>query len=198
MARKKEFDPDVALTKAMQFFWQNGFENTSVRDLISNTGVNFYGLYSSLGDKREIFLKSLDEYIKMYMSALNAQKVDYQDVDSAVVSAFDNIFAFLNGHGHIGCMVCNAAIEVAPTDAEVALKMQAHREQVEAYWRSLLVKVLEKEELVKPENIVHCAEFLCTQVYGLSMLLRAQSSQALISRHINMSAKLADRLLKGI
>ncbi|WP_102794623.1 TetR/AcrR family transcriptional regulator [Bowmanella denitrificans] len=195
MPRKKEFDPDVALTKAMHFFWQNGYENTSIRDLISITGVNFYGLYSSLGDKKEIFLKSLDEYIKMYISALNAHKVDSQEVSTAVAEVFHTLLGFLDSNGHIGCMVCNAAIEVAPSDNETALKMQTHREQVEAYWRSMLVKVLEKEELIKPERLINCAEFLCTQVYGLSMLLRAQSDRALIQRHIDFSAKLAVSLL---
>ena len=72
MPRKKEFEPEEALEKAMRYFWANGYRNTSIRNLISGTGVNFYGLYNVFGDKRGIYLQGLDKYMMRYASQIRA------------------------------------------------------------------------------------------------------------------------------
>ena len=40
MARKKEFDEDTALLKAMRLFWEQGYEKTSMQDLVSHMGIH--------------------------------------------------------------------------------------------------------------------------------------------------------------
>ena len=62
MARPKEFDPEDALDKAMQQFWAKGYHDTSIRDLVDRTGVNYYGLYAAFENKRGLFLAALDRY----------------------------------------------------------------------------------------------------------------------------------------
>ena len=53
MPRVREFDPDVALEKAIQLFWHKGYAETSMRDLVAHTGVAHAGLYSAFGSKRK-------------------------------------------------------------------------------------------------------------------------------------------------
>ena len=62
MARNREFDPTEALEKAMMVFWQKGYVDTSIDDLVDATGVSRYGLYDEFGSKRGLFLASLDHY----------------------------------------------------------------------------------------------------------------------------------------
>lgn len=62
MSRVREFNPDEALTKAMGVFWQKGYANTSIDDLVNATGVNRYGLYGEFESKRGLFLACLDLY----------------------------------------------------------------------------------------------------------------------------------------
>lgn len=62
MARPQEFDTDVVLDRAMQVFWQKGFDDTSVQDLVEATGLNRGSLYNSFGDKAQFFSAVMDRY----------------------------------------------------------------------------------------------------------------------------------------
>ena len=62
MARRKEFDPDQALAKAMAVFWRLGYENTSLELLLREMGIAKQSLYDTYGDKRGLYMKALAYY----------------------------------------------------------------------------------------------------------------------------------------
>ena len=62
MARPKEFDPRTALSAAVQVFWRNGYEKTSLDDLMAAMQVGRQSLYDTFGDKRELYLSALEAY----------------------------------------------------------------------------------------------------------------------------------------
>src|ERR1051326_3516607 len=62
MARHKEFDREEALQKAMEVFWERGYEATSIQDLVEQMGINRQSLYDTFGDKHALYLAALDHY----------------------------------------------------------------------------------------------------------------------------------------
>ena len=62
MARPREFDETAALDAAMDCFWRNGYEATSVRDLAVRMGITGASLYNAFGDKRSLFREVLQRY----------------------------------------------------------------------------------------------------------------------------------------
>ena len=52
MARPREFDETAVLEAAIQCFWSQGYEATSVRDLAEKMGITGASLYNTFGDKR--------------------------------------------------------------------------------------------------------------------------------------------------
>ena len=69
MPRKKQFEVDEALTKAMREFWGRGYHPTSMQDLVDCMGIGRGSIYDTFGSKRGLFMRSLDHYIKVYTSA---------------------------------------------------------------------------------------------------------------------------------
>ncbi|NUW37718.1 TetR/AcrR family transcriptional regulator [Nonomuraea sp. SMC257] len=61
--RPRAFDPDVALDRALEVFWRQGYEGTSLSDLTAAMGVNRPSLYAAFGNKEQLFAKALDRYI---------------------------------------------------------------------------------------------------------------------------------------
>ena len=62
MARKKEFDEDAALDRALALFWVNGHECTSLPQLVDATGVQRQSLHDTFGDKQALYLAALRRY----------------------------------------------------------------------------------------------------------------------------------------
>jgi TetR/AcrR family transcriptional repressor of nem operon len=65
MARPREFDEDAVLDAAVQCFWKQGYETTSVRDLVAQTGIAAASLYNAFGDKRSLYGRALDHYVEV-------------------------------------------------------------------------------------------------------------------------------------
>jgi TetR/AcrR family transcriptional regulator, copper-responsive repressor len=60
--RPRAYDPDVALARVMDAFWDAGYAGTSLDDLSAATGMNRPSLYAAFGDKRALYLKALERY----------------------------------------------------------------------------------------------------------------------------------------
>ena len=52
----------MALARALDVFWKEGFAATSLDDLSAATGMNRPSLYGAFGDKRELYIKSYERY----------------------------------------------------------------------------------------------------------------------------------------
>ncbi|MGW4246403.1 TetR/AcrR family transcriptional regulator, partial [Nocardia sp. NPDC004722] len=61
--RPRSFDADTALDQALEVFWRNGFEGTSLTDLTTATGINKPSLYAAFGNKEQLFGKVLTRYL---------------------------------------------------------------------------------------------------------------------------------------
>ena len=62
--RPRAFEPETALTQAMDVFWKDGFAATSLDDLSAATGLNRPSLYGAFGDKRALYLQAYRQYRK--------------------------------------------------------------------------------------------------------------------------------------
>jgi AcrR family transcriptional regulator len=62
VGRPRAFDLEIALQKALEVFWQKGFEGASLPDLTLAMGINKPSLYAAFGNKEQLFLKALERY----------------------------------------------------------------------------------------------------------------------------------------
>lgn len=61
--RPKEFDRDTVLDKAMELFWRQGYQGTSIQALVEHVGINRASLYATFGDKHRLYLEAMDRYL---------------------------------------------------------------------------------------------------------------------------------------
>jgi len=64
MARTKAYIEDEVIDKALQLFWRNGYDTTSVRMLEKEMGINQFSIYASFKNKQGVFLESIKCYKK--------------------------------------------------------------------------------------------------------------------------------------
>ncbi|MEM7024597.1 MAG: TetR family transcriptional regulator [Pseudomonadota bacterium] len=186
MARPKEFEPEEALEKAMHQFWAKGYHDTSIRDLVERTGVNYYGLYAAFESKHGLFLAALDQYRDTVTAEIASMLRRPGPARATIRGALDRLLALMKTRdGHVGCMMCNTAIEVAPYDAQVAAKVQAHMATLQAGMRAKLLEGRDAGEIEEDTDIDALAEFLAATAYSLGLLLRSGADDARLGRHLD-------------
>src|SRR4051812_272421 len=60
--RPRAYQPEVALARALDVFWKEGFAGPSLDDLSAATGMTRPSFYGAFGDKRELYIKSYGAY----------------------------------------------------------------------------------------------------------------------------------------
>ncbi len=121
MARPREFDFDNAVDGAMQIFWRQGYHATNLPDLLNAMGLTRGSFYKAFGDKRRAYLEALSRYNQVNITAAvsfleNAQGASGLD---RIRELFASVFSG-QAEKRMGCFVCNAMVELAPVDEDVA------------------------------------------------------------------------------
>jgi AcrR family transcriptional regulator len=60
--RPRTFDPDTALRKALDVFWERGYDGTSLNDLAQAMGIASASIYACFGSKEQLFRKVMTLY----------------------------------------------------------------------------------------------------------------------------------------
>lgn len=105
----------------MTLFWERGFGETSMEDIVEASGVSRYGLYGTFGNKRELFIAALQRYAEQ-VATENHPGLFSPDATRADIEDFlrGSAERCMGPDGGRGCMICNTAIEIAPHDAAIA------------------------------------------------------------------------------
>ena len=69
--RPRSFDRDTALTVALDAFWRDGYEATSVSGLTCAIGINPPSLYAAFGDKDRLFGEAAAQYVERLRRGLD-------------------------------------------------------------------------------------------------------------------------------
>jgi AcrR family transcriptional regulator len=83
VGRPRSFDREEALEKAVEAFWERGYDGTSISDLTTTIGIAAPSLYAAFGDKERLFEEASGRSIERYEAAL--QRVRPEDRELIVL-----------------------------------------------------------------------------------------------------------------
>lgn len=177
MVRVKAFDPDQALEAAMRMFWQRGFEATSMRDLLNGMSIGRGSFYDTFGDKRTLFLASLDRFEKVRTSWINETLQDsgLEGIEEVFRRTIEGLVEF---EPRRGCLLANTAVELAPHDPEVAAKISSYIRRTEAAFERALIWACTAGESSPDSDTAALARFLVNNLHGMRVLARAGAERA--------------------
>ena len=137
--RPREFDIDEALDQAIRVFCEQGYNATSIGDLIDAMGLASGSIYKAFRDKRAVFLAALDRHIVLRKEQIAAAartskpaRERLRDVLTFFVESSKGI------EGRRGCMVVGSAVELAIVDREVAARVNASIGKNETFLADLI------------------------------------------------------------
>jgi len=115
--RTKDFNEDEVLRKAIDIFWEKGYNATSLHDLIDGLGIGRSSIYHAYGDKHNLFVKAL----ALYQEEGTARIKDILENSSSLRIAIERLLNVVPNHAFgssrpKGCFKVNCEVEVAAHD----------------------------------------------------------------------------------
>lgn len=186
--RPRSFDRDVALKRAMELFWERGYEAVSLADLTDQLGINKPSLYAAFGCKEALFREAIQLY-----NATEGQHTEQALRDSP--SAREAIEAMMrnNARGYIapgrprGCMVVLAASVGSSESAEVREFLSSIRRQGRSMVQKRVQRGIAEGDVNKAADAERVAAFYFTVLQGLSVLARDGASAQVMNQVIDGS-----------
>jgi TetR/AcrR family transcriptional repressor of nem operon len=179
LPRPREFDEAVALEAAMRRFWADGFAGTSVRDLGEAMGLGQASVYNAFGDKRTLFTQCLDRYLDANMRARIAW-VEKSFPPRLAIETFLAEIVERSLESRLGCLLANAALEVAPHDLEIAAVVAERMGELEAFFRRSVIAGQRDGSISSGVDPADAARLLLTTVMGLRVLARGFPNRAVL------------------
>lgn len=181
MARPREFDEATVLEAAMNCFWGRGFESTSVRDLAEEMGITGASLYNAFGDKRSLYRRALAHYLQTSVRD-RVSRLEQLPPFPAIRAFFDEVIErSMTDKQRRGCMLVNAALELAPYDAEFQKVVSQEMVFIETFFRRCIAAG-QKDGTISPARPpAELAKLLLSVLFGIRVLARARPQRAVLA-----------------
>lgn len=171
MARRKEFEVNEALDQGMHLFWSQGYEATSLDDLLRVMQLSKSSFYETFQSKHDLLLTALTRYIDLILGQL-ADDLENGSARAAIGRSFETVVHPAQ-RGIRGCFVQNCAVELAHRDAQIRAKVhQGLRRLEDGYFRA--VKRAQKNgEIGQKRDARALSRYLVSSLNGLQVLVKA-------------------------
>ncbi|WP_080791640.1 TetR/AcrR family transcriptional regulator [Corynebacterium pacaense] len=134
MARSQEFDHLTVLNEALQVFWTNGFETTSVPTLEQATGLARSSIYNSFGSKKKLFDAVVNHYLATIIRPRLKPLTEPDVAPDALMDYLDGlraVFADATSFAAVnGCLLLNSAGAPIGHDAAISAILVGYRKEL--------------------------------------------------------------------
>ncbi|MGG1615685.1 TetR/AcrR family transcriptional regulator [Paenibacillus sp. NRS-1782] len=190
MARYKEFEVNEVLDKAIQLFWMQGYEKTSMQELVDFMGIHRKSIYDTFGDKHALFINALKRYEAIQNNKMRLL-VDKQEPVKELIRQFFETTLQKKGDPQ-GCFIVNSGVELGLLDPEVASLVEDSYSKTEKLLYNLILigqQTGEFEAQLDPEALSH---YFMNAWLGLRTLVKTATNQEKLSGIINTTLSILD------
>jgi TetR/AcrR family transcriptional repressor of nem operon len=179
VGRPREFDPEDALDEAVEVFWTQGFDATSLRDLLDAMGLSKSSFYQTYGSKGELYLQCIDRYRDRVADRMMRDLEQAESARAFIENAFRALTRDLDAeNGRRPCLVMNDSGDVERREEPVARRMRRGAEQFEAVFRAAVERAQREGDVPPEKEAAALARYLMSSRSGLLAVRKAGAPEA--------------------
>lgn len=192
MARSKEFEVNEVLDKAMKIFWEQGYEKTSMSDLVEHMGIHRRSIYDTFDDKHSLFLQAMDRYRGKVSTTLLAEIKASKTAVEALHKIFDVMISAVEDTPS-GCLIVNSAVELGTRDQEVDNRSLESFNEAERMFEQIIQWGQREGEFSSDHDAKEMAEYLHNISVGIRAMARTSTDKEKLNRIIHVTMKLLEK-----
>ncbi len=155
----------------MNAFRRNGYDGTSISDLVDATGVGRGSLYAAFGSKEGLYLAAMDRYREGYALPLVEQlrqgAPGRELLRYVLVAAVDEI---VRDGSREACLIIGAAVGRIAHDPQVAAHVQSTTEVLEDALYEVVAEAQADGQLSGERDARDVARYLVMTMHGLRVM----------------------------
>lgn len=178
--RPRTFDRDEALRRAMEVFWEHGYESTSISDLTAAMGINAPSLYGAFGSKEELFREAVAHYNATEGAPLDAALRDLPTARESIAEVLrHNANVFAAADRPSGCMIVLSAC----TDRSQTVHdhLADRRLDLERSFAERIERGIADGDVPAGADVARVAAFYNTVNHGMAIQARDGADRAKLS-----------------
>lgn len=185
--RPRAFDIHTALERALELFWQKGYEGTSLSDLTGAMNINRSSLYTTFGSKEELFRKVLDLYFegppRLTGAALN-EPTARAVVERLLSATADSV---TDPSTPPGCLTVQGALSCGEEAEPIRQELISRRKASGTALRERFEQAKASGDLPVDSNPAALARFILTIAEGMSIQAADGASREDLQEVINVT-----------
>jgi TetR/AcrR family transcriptional regulator, transcriptional repressor for nem operon len=186
MARKKEFDEDAVLLKAMRLFWEQGYEKTSMQELVSHMEIHKGSIYNTFVDKQSLYIKALKRYSEMVERSIKHRMAETRSAKEAIRLLFEMAIHQQEEFPE-GCLLVNTVVELGKHDSEATDWVHLEWTYTEQLIRELIVEGQQSGEFSKTLNAEGLSYYFMNALIGLLVMVKTKWDREKLRQIIEMN-----------
>ncbi len=171
--RPRAYDPQVALARAAEVFWKAGYAGTSLDDLAAATGMNRPSLYAAFGDKRDLYLKTLERYRQEGRELARHALAESPTLRVFLKRFYDKALELYLAGGPRGCYSIGTAATQAAVDSDVQAFLAASMRSTDEFLTGQIRKAKERGEIARDADTAALGYLATATLHTLAIRSRA-------------------------
>ena len=171
MGRMREFEDIKALEKAMFLFWEKGYGNTSLKELLDAMDIQNGSFYNTFGNKRTLFIKALEGYEKDFSLKREMLFNSGDSFKKKIRILFNHVFDRQKKTDcPKGCFLFNSVSSESLEDREIENLVRRGLSGFEEFLKDQIRFAIVKNEIDKNIDPSMTAAILITYMQGMMKL----------------------------
>ncbi len=188
--RPREFELDDAVRKAMGVFWDRGYHDASLPDLLEGMELSRGSFYKAFVDKRGVYLRALDVYIDDAIRKTGEILHSNPSPKAAIKEAFSRQVEESSGkEGLRGCFVVLSAVEMLPADEGVSARIARLFRRLQDLYAAAIIRGQALGEIDPGLDERTLARFLVCQIQGMRVLGKAGAERDATKAMVDFALK---------
>jgi AcrR family transcriptional regulator len=184
--RTRQFDANQALDRALEVFWDRGYEGASLEELTAAMGINRPSLYAAFGNKAELFRKALDRYQTGPLSFLG-EALSQPTARSPVEAIFSGFIKLQRRGNQRGCLIVSGALACGQEHETVRRELAQLRQSAVTAIRKRCERAVSDGDLPKGTDCATLARYIATVLNGLAVQAASGTSEKELRRVADMA-----------
>ncbi len=158
----------------MHLFWSQGFEHTSMQELLDRMNLSKSSLYQAFGGKQQLFRQCVARYTDLFAARLRQGLAEAPSGRGFIEVFLYSVLEDVNGAtAPRGCLVMNTACEFAQSEPDIARDVAQGIERFRGVLRAAVEQAQREGDIDPGRDAQTLASYLVSSMTGLKTQAKA-------------------------